>query len=194
MRSFVLPSEYWLEWSDFWLCHESQMNILIPDVDFGAMQGVLLVGETHLQAHPADFALDAILLRPIYTPTKDSTEVSATVLTEENSTEFVFCTIECARCSSNLGTTHCAIRTAARSSPYFTLTPSNSSARGAYLAESVDTWGPKLSPDSDPVIRLHKDRISVPNDTELTEPLAKAFNEFHAKEATCSSSSSTSSS
>jgi hypothetical protein len=194
MRSFVLPSEYWLEWSDFWLCHESQMNVLIPDVDFGAMQGVLLVGEIHIQAHPADFALDAILLRPICTPTKDSTIVSATGLSEENSTEFVFCTIECARCSSNLGTTHCAVPTAARSSPFFTLTPSKSSVQGAYLAESVDIWGPKLSPDSDPVIRLHKDRISVPNDTELTEPLAKAFNEFRAKEASSSSSSSSSTS
>jgi hypothetical protein len=112
MRAFVLPSEYWLEWSDFWLCHESQMNVLIPDVDFGAMHGVLLVGETHLQAHPADFVQDSIYIRPIHAPLSSGT----TEVSNETTSDFAFCSIECSSCSSSLGTTHCAIPRAARTS------------------------------------------------------------------------------
>lgn len=195
MRAFVLPSEYWLEWSDFWLCHESQMNVLIPDVDFGAMQGVLLVGETHLQAHPADFLPDSIYIRPIQVPTL--IEPSLTIDSDKDSEsnketiEFAFCSIECSRCSSSLGTTHCAIPRAARSSPFFTLTPTLLSAPGgAFLSESSHKWNKKLSPDSDPVIRLHKDRISVPNDAELNESLKKVYNEMTLTTTTSLSSAS----
>jgi hypothetical protein len=74
LRAHLLPSAHWLEWSDFWLCHEAERNVLLPrdaESELGALRGALLLGEAHAQAHPGDVAPAALRLHPAPAPGDD---------------------------------------------------------------------------------------------------------------------------
>jgi hypothetical protein len=94
----MLPSEYWLEWSDFWMCHEDERNVLLPEADFGAVQGTLLVGEAALQAHPydCDAAAFTVIVPPELARCNPSPGVSSDALR--------VCELRCRRCRTALGT------------------------------------------------------------------------------------------
>jgi hypothetical protein len=190
MRAYVLPSEYWLEWSDYWMCHEGQANIFIPDKDFGALRGTFLMGETHLQVHPLDVRPEAILIRP------DRAELAAMRSTSRvhggpgaggsgggggglssspapstpaapTFDDAVPCLLTCARCTAPLGSARFVVPPEAGDvEGGITLLPTTGSSGLPSLARDEAGLGldDKLSPEADPVLRLFKDRLSVPTD------------------------------
>ncbi len=163
MRAYVLPSEYWLEWSDYWMCHETQANIYIPSVDFGAQRGVVLIGETHMQVHPGDIRAEAVIVRPeSVTAAPDGHDHGHTH--ERSFDDASPCTIECARCAAPLGTARFLLPPGLGADGTATILPVSGS--GLPSLSPSDGWGAKLSPDSDPVLRLQKDRLTVPSDAE----------------------------
>jgi len=60
LRAALLPSEHWLEWSDYWLCHADEVQPLLPSADYGAQRGALLIADAALQLHPADCGAAAL--------------------------------------------------------------------------------------------------------------------------------------
>jgi hypothetical protein len=187
MRAYPLPSEYWLEFSDFWLCHESQANVLIPDVDFGAVSGTLLIGETHLQVHPRDMGASAVLLRPLLRAPSadweadnggggdgDTQDHDASRGPIPIHAEALLCAVECARCSARVGTCRTVLPAGSTSAPLLTLLPTSDGALLPSLALSAEEWGDRLTPAADPVVRLYKDRLAVPFDAALATPSAAA--------------------
>jgi len=56
----LLPSDAWMEWSDMWLCHEDDRSLCLPAESYGAMRGVVLVGQHTVQVHAADVAPGAL--------------------------------------------------------------------------------------------------------------------------------------
>lgn len=125
LRVAVLPSEHWLEWSEFWMCHEEERHVMLPDADYGATRGTVLVGESTLQLHLADVDGNAMLLAmPASGTLVPSTTATATTTTSQvvsgassGITSGVASevaelgtheqTLQCRRCRAVLGALHC---------------------------------------------------------------------------------------
>lgn len=227
MKAHILPSEYWLEWSDHWLCHETQANIYIPDVDFGAMRGVVLMGETHFQMHPGDCRPGALAVRPDvpalqevihheqrlqrnasglqhghaeadggHTHVHDDHHHNHHDDDAADDADFQFghdgavpCVVECSRCCAPLGSVRFRVRQDLRARALqgssFPIVPGCGSSYAAASSAMVltDEWLDKLSPDADPVLRLNKDRLSVPVDADSTAPGRQAAAPSHRSNA-----------
>jgi HECT-like Ubiquitin-conjugating enzyme (E2)-binding len=146
LRAEVLPSEYWLDMSDFWLCHGDEKNILIPSSDFGAIEGTILIAESSLQLHPRDVNGDAFL---VAAPSSSSTE-------HRGLEELVTCSLLCKRCRSKIGQMKVSpdvIRSLA-SPQQLPLC--------ALFGDALGKLAPRLAKDSDPYPQLFKDSLWVP--------------------------------
>lgn len=187
MRAFVLPSEHWLEWSDFWLCHGEQANIFIPDTDFGAERGTVLIGETHVQLHPGDLRPAAVTVRApaqavaaakaSLPPGSRDSGVAASVGDisggELRTPRLFQCDVECSRCCAPLGVVSCCVPAPAAeiegggfrlcsSLQSTAAAPGNVPATSASDSDCAgDGWRDKLSVEADPVLRLYKDRLQL---------------------------------
>lgn len=154
LRALVLPSEHWLEWSDFWLCHEEERTHLIPEVDFGAIAGALLIGETALQLHPRDVRAVALVLRPSRNRPSLMQMLPPAPGAAGRGRAPTHCSIQCATCYAVLGSTVATPPPA----------PGGGSA-AAFVLPSIPGWASlrdKLSVESDPVVRLFKDAVTLP--------------------------------
>lgn len=188
LRVLLLPSEYWLEWSEYWLCHQGQENIYLPRDDDGelcALKGTALLGETHMQVHVSDVRPGAVLLRPSAVIGDLSAGdmnwwTESALLVDSDSTSNIVTAlgfdVECARCASVLGSLSTSVSVisavqlaaALRSGSagdtvctanLFPATPGGLSL-SPFLFE-VDDFPARLTANRHPSLRLHKDRLSL---------------------------------
>jgi hypothetical protein len=109
-RVVKLPSEHWMEWTDFWVCHDAEDNCLLPVDGVGdssGIRGTLLVGETTLQPHILDTFPGALT---VGFPSKaaralvEGAVAGAGGAREECRTlETVVAALQCARCKLTVG-------------------------------------------------------------------------------------------
>jgi hypothetical protein len=155
LRVVKLPSEHWLEWTDFWVCHDAEDNALLPKDGVGdhcGIQGTLLVGECTLQVHLGDTAPGALLVAGGGGVQQQSHQVRA---------------LECARCRCALGTVTLPQAAAAEQQQQQVV-----GAGGAGLVELVGAaglyvpehpWPRSLTSSLHPTVKLHKDALLVPS-------------------------------
>ena len=185
LLAYVLPSEYWLEWSDFWLCHGDERTTLIPEAEYGAVRGAVLIGETVMQLHPDDVdwtqmravtSLAALNSAPVAYHSGTKSRTDANDLTLSSITDAMncasdaaaepvvvgvvhapqLCSVACKNCGFVLGTTIGAIN-----------------ARGIPIPPK-DGWRDRLAPDAEPVVRLYKDALLIakPEETVIADQRA----------------------
>ena len=193
LHALVLPSEYWLEWSDFWLCHGDEKNVFIPERDFGGRAGTVLVGETHIQLHPSDVdvrtavrcVLDAALQAGVIGEETTTAEVPAVVAPHSSglidgiiTPEASQYRVECCRCGSVLGHTTIA-------DPDRCLEYSEASASLARRLVIPPTgWAKELSVEEGPVLRLNKDALFLPAPRDALPTTTPALNDAGSSLAT----------
>lgn len=164
LRAEVLPSEYWLDLSDFWLCHGDEKNVLIPSADFGAIEGLVLVGESSLQLHPRDVNGEVLL---VSLPAMAVTDHGQQSHHHRHREELTTCDLKCKRCRSKLGQIKLAsdVLTAASAAAqsYADASATLASLLPALSASSsVSSLPSRLAKDSDPYPLLFKDALWLP--------------------------------
>jgi hypothetical protein len=184
LRVLLLPSEYWLEWSEYWLCHQGQENIYLPRDDDGelcALRGAALVGETHMQVHVSDLRSEACRLLPSSVDGDSNAgdvnwwaEGVISQSIDSNVVTALSFDVECARCASVLGTLSTSVRVASAIRLANALrSTENTASCGANLFPlkttdsllpvlfEVDDFPSRLTANRHPSFRLHKDRLSL---------------------------------
>ncbi len=182
-KVLLLPSEYWLEWSEYWLCHQGQENIFIPRDDEGelcALRGAYLVGETHVQVHVGDIGPGTIVLRPSSAASWDESlrdvlwwkEGSLRNEGDSSAIVSVGFDVECARCASVMGTLTSPLSRSTALNLSAALRSSGDAAFAVELFKSAETsslssiyerdeFPGRLTAMRHPTLRLHKDRLSL---------------------------------
>jgi len=156
LRALLLPSEHWLEMSDFWLCHAEERSRLLPEEDFGAAAGAALAGETQLQMHPADARPGALSLRLVHSPGARAPQAPAQARPRlcgpPASALHHLC---CSRCGRELGSTRAPAPGCPEAARWAPLPP-----------PPPGGWPPRLSLEHDSVLRLHKDALHLAPEAE----------------------------
>lgn len=183
LKVLLLPSEYWLEWSEYWLCHQGQENIFIPRDDEGemcALRGAYLVGETHVQVHVGDIGTGTIVLRPSSAASWDESlrdvlwwkEGSLKSDCDSSAIVSVGFDVECARCASAMGTLTTPLSRVTALNLSAALRSSGDATFAVELFKSTevsplpnlyerDDFPGRLTAMRHPTLRLHKDRLSL---------------------------------
>ena len=179
LTAAVLPSEYWLDLSDLWLCHGDQTNALIPAADFGARGGSLLVAETALQVHPADALPGAQAVVPREgTGTAARGAVLRAVAEDEaaavmsagagargsgtGSGSVAPFPVACARCAATLGSVQLPEREGGAALTRLATAPPKEAAAAADTA--LQYLPPRLAKDVDPYLSLLKEALWLPDE------------------------------
>ena len=161
LRAVKLPSEHWLEWTDFWVCHDAEDNVLLPKDGAGdhcSIRGTVLVGESVLQLHPEDIAPGAVVVAVAAAAACSGSAAGAAGDTAA---------LECARCRCVIGA--------------LALPQAAGGAAGAgaacaadavqclrqvtqrCLGSPVHAWPHSLTSSLHPTIKLHKDALCIPS-------------------------------
>lgn len=159
MKAYLLPSDHWLEWSEFWMCHETGPNLFIPETDFGARRGVLLLGETTILVHPVDVCPEAVSLIPAMDgqaqlePPHGQGNGTSDEIDLPESPSIERCCVYCTRCFVPVGT-----------GTYSTSRAQSSAEAALAVGQAAESLPEKLTPDVHLTLHLYKDRLSVPLD------------------------------
>jgi hypothetical protein len=110
--AYLLPSEHWLDWSDYWMCHADERNHLIPKEDWGCRRGAVLVGEPRVQLHPDDVDAHGLAVAFQRSGLVQAEGGARHALPSYAANGTLPCTILCARCRTPLGATECVLNDA----------------------------------------------------------------------------------